>query len=1127
MRCTLNLKHFKAPVVFFIFCLAAFRLFACGDYFPNNLLSGGDEAVLAAPVADFQRELERMHLATNSFEAITTTNTYAKESADAELNDLRAALEKMDTPASDVEAIIKGHQHERGKLQAYEETIASWPPPPLPGTAPPPPPVPVTDTNASSSPPNVPPPPPLPSFPGVRITPGLPEEFADYFGGAVAWENPANSNSDVACKSWEKVMALPALQRQFKSTWATFMLGKYWMDKDPEKSIGYFRQTRKLARAGFADSCGLAAASFGLEALLELQRTNFEAAILLYLEQWKTGDESALVSLELTASRALATNDPVVLEHLAANPVTQRVITAYLISRQPFLSKEGQAARWLDAVEAAGVRDVNSAEELALAAYQAGEWDTARRWVDRAPASTAAQWLDAKLLLRAGKIDQAGAVLAQVVGQIEANDASQTNQLRDDLTVGNQDPYNFIDAPNQVLGELAVFHLSQRDYIESLDALLRSGFWMDAAYVAERILTVDELQAYVDSDWPEASSTNADQDQGRFDDGNDPATNIRYLLARRLARQERNDEARAYYPTQWLASFDALVDNLKLGRDTNQAASVRAKALFAAAMLTRTNGMELLGTEVEPDWFMDGGAYDYGNEIRTNENTKLFVASADELQRYRQHDVEPEARYQYRFQAADLGVEAARLMPDNSDDTARILCTAGSWIKYLDPKKADPIYKMLVRRCGETQIGRQADIMRWFPVLDGSGNPIPYRPRAKENWLIFRDTLGGSTDPGYFYYIGTIHMIDRQNGWAQNVATLLSTNNRVFEQNAILRTTNGGASWKVVLCASPKHNLASFGYNKNTAWVTADYDESSNLFVMQTTDGGQSWGSTELTGPYAVQECELSFPAANRGWILMMPDHGMNSMPGFLYCSDEYGGNWQLVNSTASSDNNWKDPDGEEPGFADSHHYLICGGSIAFQDMANGWLMGQLTTTTRPFLFFTHDAGTNWQEQIFDLPPSLHDGSIVPQKLPEFFGRDGIVETQFVPKDRESTNVYDVFYQTRNAGKTWQPTAPVKYVGAYSFISRKTGWIWSSEPQNTDSTAAVKGILYRTDDGGQKWKPISMKKSLENYLTRGQRIIQLDFVDDTDGWAVAQDWHNKTQLLKTTDGGETWDELTQ
>jgi photosystem II stability/assembly factor-like uncharacterized protein/tetratricopeptide (TPR) repeat protein len=1165
----LNLKHFRAPVLFLSVYLPAIRLSACGVNFPNNLLNGGDNALLAAPVANFEHEMERMHLATNSFQAFITTNSYARDSADAELADLRAALAQMRTPAPTAEAIINAHQRERAKLQAYEEYMesgdrvewdgtnyvhvwipAQYPPEPPATTAPPPVPVPPTvpsrDSTNPPAPPDIPPPPPVPPpppFPDVGATPGLPEEFADYFAGAIAWENPAMSNSDLACTSWERVLVLPPAQRHFKSTWAAFMLGKYWIDKDPRKAIDYFQQTRKFAANGFADSCGLASASFGLEAMAELQRTNFEKAILLYLQQLETGDGSAFNSLEFTVEHALGTNDPVTLEHLAANPITRRVITAYLISWEPGLYKDGQAASWLDAVEAAGVRDVDSAEELALAAYQVGQWDAARRWAGRAPASPVSQWLEAKLLLRAGKIDEAGAMLAKVFELVESKDDSVSNQLEDGLSVKCEDSQNFIDVSNQVLGELGVVHLSERDYVESLDALLRSGFWMDAAYVAERILTVDELKAYIDQNWPEESSTNRgelmssgdtnqpseyfngwwNQDGPASPDETDPATSIRYLFARRLARLNRNDEARAYFPPRWRPQFDALVNELKSGHDNNLPAGDRAKALFAAATITRTNGMELLGTELEPDWLIYEGVYDGGDAIRTNDNTRLLTASADELRRYTQHGVTPEDRFHYRFQAADLAVEAAKLMPDNAIETARVLCTAGSWIKSLDPQRADPIYKMVVRRCWKTQIGQQADVMRWFPVLDHSGNPIPYTSFAKENWLVFRDTLGGVADPGYTYHVGTIHMINRRIGWAQNVAGVLTTNYGVPEQNAILRTTNGGASWKTVLSASPKHSLALFAYNKHTAWVTADYDESSNMLVLQTMDGGQSWGCTELTGPpSSIEDCELSFPAANKGWILLIPDHGMNSMPGYLYSCDEYGHYWWPINSTENNGDIWYHSDGTS-GFYDRHSALTCGGSIAFQDVTNGWLLGQLTTTTRPFLFFTRDGGANWQEQKFNMPPGLNDGSIEPWALPRFFGTNGIVEMCFVPKDSKATNFYEVFYDTHDFGQTWQPTTPVRFMGVSSFISSRTGWIWRPEPHDSNSKAPVKGMLSRTDDGGQTWKPVS--KSLENYLTHGENIGQLDFVDDEYGWAVAQDWRNETQLLKTVDGGETWTAL--
>ena len=108
------------------------------------------------------------------------------------------------------------------------------------------------------------------------------------------------------------------------------------------------------------------------------------------------------------------------------------------------------------------------------------------------------------------------------------------------------------------------------------------------------------------------------------------------------------------------------------------------------------------------------------------------VASEEEIQRASRPQADPEERFHYRYQAAFLAWEAAKLMPDNADETARVLCTAGTWLKDRDPETADMFYKALVRRCRQTAIGAQADRMRWFPVLDAAGNPKPYQPRRKE-----------------------------------------------------------------------------------------------------------------------------------------------------------------------------------------------------------------------------------------------------------------------------------------------------------------------------------------------------------------------------------------------------------
>ena len=70
-------------------------------------------------------------------------------------------------------------------------------------------------------------------------------------------------------------------------------------------------------------------------------------------------------------------------------------------------------------------------------------------------------------------------------------------------------------------------------------------------------------------------------------------------------------------------------------------------------------------------------------------------------------------------------------MPDNSDETARVLCEAGGWLKYRDPKAADRFYKALVRRCRKTDIGEQANRMHWFPVINAGGNPEPWLMPSK------------------------------------------------------------------------------------------------------------------------------------------------------------------------------------------------------------------------------------------------------------------------------------------------------------------------------------------------------------------------------------------------------------
>jgi hypothetical protein len=306
---------FRLAVLGLILFSLASRAHACGPFFPNNLLGSGDAAVLAAPVADFERELERMELAPSRFEHVEATNGYAQQAFDAEMADLAAALKRAQVSGEETARITGAHAANRKRLTEFAEAFDIWESKAW------------RDESANAVNPRG----PQPVFPEFPEVAGLPVEFADYFAGAVALRNP-DTEAGAARAAWERLLARSAAERKYKSTWAAFRLGKSWEGEDDDKAVEYFRQTRDLARRGFADSIGLAAAALGLEARVELHRNHFQRAVELYLEQYVTGDGSAVQSLQIAAGRAIENATAAELEALATSPPTRPVIPAYLIS---------------------------------------------------------------------------------------------------------------------------------------------------------------------------------------------------------------------------------------------------------------------------------------------------------------------------------------------------------------------------------------------------------------------------------------------------------------------------------------------------------------------------------------------------------------------------------------------------------------------------------------------------------------------------------------------------------------------------------------------------------------------------------------------------------------------------
>src|SRR5581483_11004492 len=88
-----------------------------------------------------------------------------------------------------------------------------------------------------------------------------------------------------------------------------------------------------------------------------------------------------------------------------------------------------------------------------------------------------------------------------------------------------------------------------------------------------------------------------------------PTTSLRYLLGRRLVREDRYPEAAGYLPPEYAKLLAKYVAALKDGANPAASKSDRAAGWSTAAWIARHDGMELMGTEVSPDGFDSSGDF--------------------------------------------------------------------------------------------------------------------------------------------------------------------------------------------------------------------------------------------------------------------------------------------------------------------------------------------------------------------------------------------------------------------------------------------------------------------------------------------------------------------------------------
>lgn len=514
----------------------------------------------------------------------------------------------------------------------------------------------------------------------------LPAELRLYAIGAAAFNAGEHA---LAVDSFRQLLALPSHERRLRSTWAAYSLGRALFAMSSEAGNGEpavlleqaqeaFRQARQLSISGFSDPLELGVASLGEEARVAYTRDDWNSAIELYASQNRLGSEVGYSSLKQLVGDLSELPDEQLMRQLKGKAV-QQLLTASLLSRIGWSFGEQPAGekRLVKLLQASTRDSLDNADRLAAVNYQQGDYAAAKAFLEKAGDSGLAWWLRAKLAVREGDKGAAAAAYAKAA-QAFPKDESWGERRTPDWN------YESVQPKCRVEGESAILALQRGDYLQAFDQLYRSQsiYWYDAATVAERVLTVDELKQYVDAQVP-AVPPLSQQDRDNYVQL-PVAANLRNLLGRRLLREGRYDEAPDYFDNVELQNLARAYGQLRQEAESRWWPTRRAEAYFNASWFARTHGMELLGYEMAPDYATFGGNYSL-------EPADLKVGpliSEGEWQRQQASAAQPDARYHYRFVATALASQAADNLPHTSHAFAAVLCAAVGYNSSLAEQRA-------------------------------------------------------------------------------------------------------------------------------------------------------------------------------------------------------------------------------------------------------------------------------------------------------------------------------------------------------------------------------------------------------------------------------------------------------
>lgn len=592
------------------------------------------------------------------------------------------------------------------------------------------------------------------------------------------------TDSHEAIPLCERILALPANQRRNLTALAHYRVGRLlmivtdWERLTVERAQARMRAIRdhlnaakQAVKDGHPDICLISRQCDGwiaysqsmiapAKTLESLDVADFGQALRTYLAMGQRDESSGRTSaLRLIAKLA---RDGA-FAACAKDPDLRKLMTIFVCAGGGAVSTETQlnqsaadqySREWVRALESAGVKAEDDALRIASLQYSAGEWEKCAATLRTLPSDDAmAALLRSRLSLRNQDIHGAIASLKPAINHGDTRPLSEymsSASSRDYLN--SSDYYLQADADDRdswtarARGELGVLLLKNEEYVSAMGAFYYSSNERDACYIGECLLSVDELKREVDQNWhrPLMTAGHPFLHNGRFV----PVSHeVRHLLARRLFRAGRWDDALPYFPDNVRETARRYVALRRKAQQWHFNRVNRADAYWRAALIMAEHGNSLIHSDFGHYWSASGSWYVRDLEIeKTNwherpdlpklrleiDNWKLpntyAAPSEDERQRaknwIKKNLDKPD--YSHRiasYAAVDLIMQAVSYLPDNDVRGSMMLQYGGNILKYVDPKAANPAYRTLAIRFKQTPLGKHAWHHHWFSHADGSDDP--------------------------------------------------------------------------------------------------------------------------------------------------------------------------------------------------------------------------------------------------------------------------------------------------------------------------------------------------------------------------------------------------------------------